>query len=392
MVDLLPKDPEALLHSLLEYERSNGKFTMLSGDVVHSQWMHVNAQEYTKSVFFQLIVRDSKEPETASATIFREGIYISLRRQIQETSTLILCSTLFDAIQWHTLFKGVNLRILLLKSKRKTIPVSDVYIVPKQFFHLISHLKFFRIIFFYDFPNRSMLFERCKFSYSPTEFSLIYSWQFYQTFFLTFNRSNYIKPILIPLRHYEIGLFNFSCWTFTNAQPITTDTFHCPVCTELFTSILRLECLHNICLSCLRATYQIGHLTTCPICRASIINTNVVNVVPNKHVSKKTIEECLSAINIDTNTFIFREHGQAAEKQLLKNNKSFGYGKFPDCDQSHVSTCILIQERCPFSKEFLTSFFRAFFNNQRKIPLTIYIMYYDKQEFLIFDSFSKKYF
>jgi hypothetical protein len=395
MVDLNTHNPELMLNSLLEYEKSNGKFKTPSGDVVHSQWMHVNAQEYTKQIFVKLISKGVTIGDSGKSACIREGIFISLNRPIQETSTLILCSTILETIQWNILFKASNLKILLIKGKRKFIPQSDVYIVPKQYYHLISHLKFFRIIFFYDFPNRTSLFERCKFSYSPTEFSLIYSWQSYQTFILTPDRSSYITLNIFPMKHNETGLFNFSCWTFASKNSVHSDEFQCPVCSDIFTSILRLQCSHTICMSCLKSSYHIGHLTSCPICRASIINTQVFNINSNetKLIPSKTIQECLNECLNIKEAIIFRENGPSAEKELLKNKtKIYGFGKFPDFDHSNVNTCIIVQERSIFKKEFLTSFFRSFFNQNRKIPMMLHFIYYDETELLVFKTFAEKYF
>jgi hypothetical protein len=147
-------------------------------------------------------------------------------------------------------------------------------------------------------------------------------------------------------------------------------------------------------MSCLKSSYQIGYLTTCPICRASIINTQVFNIINETEiVPSKTIQECLNdCLNIK-DAIVFRENGPSAEKELLKNKtKIYGFGKFPDFDHSNVNTCIIVQERSILKKEFLTSFFRSFFNQNRKIQMMLYFIYYDENELLVFKTFAEKYF
>lgn len=400
-LNLSCKCENELLDTLLNYESHNGKF-LSETCTIQSQWMHIHAQERTRDILTDLIIQGRNKQTIKTVCIFREGLFVSKNVvDFAETSTLILCSTLFEAIQWYELLKSkCGLKILLIKGRRKNIPKSDVYITSKHYFHLLLQLKFYRIIFFYDFCNRTLLFEKCKFSYSPISFEIVYQWQKYQTFTLVPDRKNYIKPKLYTIKHSELPLFNFKEWTFASTFKTVTDSFQCPICKEYFKEILRLQCRHNICNACFKSSYILGSITTCPICRALLFNTRIYNVYESTIVEQNAtiqqcIVKCMDYIKQDKYV-IFKEDVSCSDKDILKFRESskliFNLEEFPECDMNFVEHVIIVQEKHQIHNDFTISFLKSFCSYTRTLNLNIYLIHSLNEMVEKFTSYLQTYF
>jgi hypothetical protein len=386
MVTLTSDNVNEIVQSLLEYERNGGKFVSSQGDRVRSQWMHVNAQEYNKDVFKNLIMKDVSVKDGFSTTIYREGIYIQTNTKYFETRTLIVCSTLLELIQWQKTMEKTNLKILIIKGSRKTIPPSDVIIITKNLLSLIAHLKFYRIIFYYDYPNRTLFFEKSKFCYSPTQFSIIYNWQKYQTFFLKPNRTEYIKPDFVFLNHTDKDDLTFFIKTCSN-----THVFNCLICLDKCQEILELSCSHQLCESCLVNITTISASKTCPYCRTSIQHSKITKIIQENKLTSSSIASHLLKLD-DGKCKIFRKTGVPAKKALLKKSRIFDYAQFPEWDSSDDDKCIMIQTASDFKKEFVISICKSFFNQNRKKSFKMYVLYNDPNQIETLTKTIQQYF
>lgn len=386
MVTLTSVNINEIVQSLLEYEKNGGNFVSSQGDKVSSRWMHVNAQEYSKDVFKNLIIKDVSIKEGFSTTIYGEGIHIETNTKFFETRTLIVCSNLLELIQWKNTMEETNLKILVIKSFRKKIPPSDVIIITKNLIPLITHLKFYRIIFYYDYPNRTLLFEKSKFCYSPTQFSIIYNWQKYQTFFLYPNRTEYIKPSLVFLKHTDnddnIFLIKTCC---------TDHVFNCLICLDNCQEILELECSHQLCEGCLVNITTITASKTCPYCRAIIQYSKITKIIKENEVTNSSIASNLHKID-DGICKIFRKTGFPAKTALLKKQRMIDYSQFPEWDNSDDDKCILIQTSYDFKKDFIISICKSFFNHNRTKNFTMFVIYNDATQIETLTKTIQQYF
>lgn len=252
-------DHHSLISALVEYEANDGHFYVQSNSVT-SNWMHLKAD---MDIVIDLISQPVTKHRRNSITI-KDGIKVDDGVEITSTATLIITNDTFEAMQYSCAMP--HLKHVLVKAKRKSPPKSNVIIVPK---HLVSSilewLTFYRIIFPFDYPNRTEVFKKSKFSYSITSFCIIYDWQLYQTF--TFIQT-FIKPDItfVKCKEYE---------RFRKTHVINTDVFFCPCCQIHQKKILRLECGHNICKRC------VNYMRNCFVCAKYILKLFVESCSKN---------------------------------------------------------------------------------------------------------------
>ena len=94
------------------------------------------------------------------------------------------------------------------------------------------------------------------------------------------NRYTYIENIPSIMKHFQVEK---KSQKITN-QKITTDLMECPICFEEVTEVIKLECNHLFCESCINKIKENQSLK-CPMCRKiqKMIDANL-NALTKEHI------------------------------------------------------------------------------------------------------------
>ncbi|KAI2657583.1 E3 ubiquitin-protein ligase TRIM35 [Labeo rohita] len=126
---------------------------------------------------------------------------------------------------------------------------------------------------------------------------------------------------------------------------ISEEDLHCPVCFELFTNPVVLECSHSFCRTCIDNCWNGQFTRICPVCRASCLserppaNLALRNIVENFRVRQQSNVEEPEQSSQESQE---RESTQSPEERCATHGKRF----FFFCEDDQETLCTV----CQYSK------------------------------------------
>jgi len=229
-------DPLSLTDAIMEYEANDGCFSYLSHRI-NSRWMHLSAR---MSIIADLVSRPVPSLKPINIVVIEEGLISRDKNStIESSKSLIITDDIFEAMQYSYMLK--NVKHCIIKSQRKRIPKMDIIITPKCYAScILNGTTFHRIIFPFNFNQRQLVFKKCKFSYSLSQFCIFYDWQVFQTFVLE-------KTFKIPNLTFLKALKSFTPYRVC----LFENTFICHFCKK----------------SQLTSVWHIGEYLVCKACK-----------------------------------------------------------------------------------------------------------------------------
>lgn len=291
MIKLQHGSLDSLIASVVTYEKNNGIFETLDGCKVTSNFMNIFCPNVSVDHLITLDTITKTKSFQRTLTFITSGMKMTYNEESMYSGSCIICETVFEASYWYSRYTLLTKKkVLVIKSRRKTIPDADVVICPRLYVNVLVHLKFYRVVYTNPWlktigsSNISSLF-----SYALTHRND--DMNDVQCFRL--EMWHLAKPRITHLYYVSNKPFIGNEWNFPQQQSLSS-TLLCSNCLHYNKATLKLACSHLVCKKCL--IFKITNckniaLESCHVCKHLIYKTNIVRLVYNQKPETKTLTD-----------------------------------------------------------------------------------------------------